>query len=161
MTKAKRLAALEVDTITAWRSAWEQSAVTFEKHLRGLNIDTADLLRRLERERPGITAADVEQEGTAFLNDIGITAFDELAAWFKSYKLPDLDRPDLAVWPSDIPTPPAEVDGESDMTKPFQNCDDAVQRLAAQSYLFLLATARAVREDGVEPPLQATEAPPP
>ncbi len=147
---AKRLAALEVDTITAWRSAWEQSAVTFEKHLRGLHIDSADLLRRLERERPDIGAADIEQEGRAFLKDIGITAFDELAAWFKSYELPDLDRPDLAVWPSDIPTPPAEVDGESDMTKPFQNCDDAVQRLAAQSYLFLLATARAVREDKVQ-----------
>jgi hypothetical protein len=149
MTKAKRLAALEVDTITAWRSAWEQSAVTFEKHLRGLNIDTADLLRELEREQPGITADDIEQEGRAFLKDIGITAFDELAAWFKSYKLPDLDRPDLAVWPSDIPTPPAEVDGAWEITKPFQNCDDAVQRLAAQSYLFLLATARAVREDTV------------
>ncbi len=150
MTKAKRLAALEVDTITAWRSAWEQSAVTFDKHLRGLHIDTADLLRRLERERPDITAADIEQESRAFLKDIGITAYDELAAWFKSYELPDLDRPDLAVWPGDIPTPPAEVDGESDMTKPFQSCDDAVQRLAAQSYLFLLATARAVREGKVQ-----------
>jgi hypothetical protein len=150
MTKAKRLAALEVDTITAWRSAWEQSAVTFERHLSGLHIDTADLLQRLEREQPGITADDIEQEGRAFLKDIGITAFDEFAAWFKSYKLPDPERPDLAVWPSDIPPPPAEVDGESDMTKPFQNCDDAVQRLAAQSYLFLLATARAVRENKVQ-----------
>jgi hypothetical protein len=150
MTKAKRLAALEVDTITAWRSAWEQSAVTFEKHLRGLNIDAADLLRRLDVERPDITAADVEQESRAFLEDIGITAFDEFAAWFKSYELPDLDRPDLAVWPSDIPTPPAEVDGAWEITKPFQSCDDAVQRLAAQSYLFLLATARAVREDKVQ-----------
>jgi hypothetical protein len=150
MTKAKRLAALEVDTISAWHRAWEHSAVTFERHLRGLNIDTADLLRRLERERPGITAADVEQESTAFLNDIGITAFDELAAWFKSYKLPDLDRPDLAVWPSDIPTPPAEVSGSFEITKPFQSCDDSVQRIAAQSYLFLLATARAVRDDKVQ-----------
>jgi hypothetical protein len=149
MTKAKRLAALEVDTITAWHRAWEQSAVTFERHLRGLNIDTADLLRRLDVERPGITAADIEQESTAFLKDIGITAFDEFAAWFKSYKLPDLDRPDLAVWPSDIPTPPAEVSGAWDMTLPFQSCDDAVPRIAAQVYLFLLATARAVREDKV------------
>ncbi len=150
MTKARRLAALEVDTITAWRSAWQQSAVTFEKHLRGLNIDTADLLRRLERERPGITAADIEQEGGAFLKDIGVTAFDEFAAWFESYELPDLDRPDLAVWPGDIPTPPAEVSGSYEITKPFQSCDDAVMRLAAQSYLFLLATARAVREDKVQ-----------
>jgi hypothetical protein len=150
MTKAKRLAALEVDTISAWRSAWEQSAVTFERHLRGLNIDTADLLRRLERERPGITADDVEQESRAFLKDIGITAFDEFAAWFKSYKLPDLDRPDLAVWPSDIPTPPAEVSGSFEIIKPFQSCDDAVQRIAAQVYLFLLAAARAVRDDKVQ-----------
>ncbi len=151
MTKAaKRLAALEVDTITAWRSAWEQSAVTFEKHLRGLHIDTADLLRRLERERPDITAADIELESRAFLKDIGVTAFDELAAWFKSYELPDLDRPDLAIWPSDIPTPPAEVSGSWEMTKPFQSCDDAVPRIAAQIYLFLLATARAVREDTVQ-----------
>jgi hypothetical protein len=150
MTKAKRLAALEVDTITAWHRAWEQSAVTFEKHLRGLNIDTADLLRRLERERPDITADDIELESRAFLKDIGITAFDELATWFKSYELPDPDRPDLAIWPSDIPTPPAEVDGSWEITKPFQSCDDAVQRIAAQIYLFLLATARAVREDKVQ-----------
>jgi hypothetical protein len=150
MTKAKRLAALEVDTITAWRSAWEQSAVTFEKHLRGLHIDTADLLRRLERERPDITAADIEQESRAFLKEIGVTAFDEFAAWFKSYKLPDLDRPDLAIWPSDIPTPPAEVDGAWQITQPFRNCDDAVPRIAAQIHLFLLATARAVREDTVQ-----------
>ncbi len=112
MTKAKRLAALELDTISVWHRAWEQSAVTFERHLRDLHIDADDLLRRLERERPDATADAIEQQARAFLQDIGITTYDDLAAWFKSYELPDPDRPDLAVWPSDIPTPPAEVDGE-------------------------------------------------
>ncbi len=149
MTKVKRLAALELDTITAWHRAWQQSAVTFERHLRGLNIDTADLLQRLERERPGITADDIEQEGKAFLKDIGITAYDEFAAWFKSYELPDPDRPDLAAWPSDIPMPPAEVDGEKEIAKPFHSCDAAVPRMAAQVFMFFLAAARAVREDEV------------
>lgn len=149
MLRATRLEKLEADTLTAWRAACEQSEVIFDKHLQGISTDTPELLQRLEVERPDLSSDEAEREGRAFLESLGITQFAELAKWFKSYEPPDLDadRPDLSMWPSDIPTPPDELPGQWTLAEAFVDSDELIERLAAQVFCFLLATARATRDE--------------
>ena len=67
MTRARRLAKLETDTLERWRKAWECSAVIYDRHTRGISVDAADLIQRLEAERPDLSSDDIEREGVAFL----------------------------------------------------------------------------------------------
>jgi hypothetical protein len=108
MRRAGRLAKLEANTLTAWRQAWERSAVVFDKHAGEILIDPPDLQRRLEAALPGLSSNDVEAEGVAFLERLGVTQYRAFEAWFKSYELPRDDPPDLTSWPEMIPMPPDE-----------------------------------------------------
>lgn len=147
MLRAKRLERLEADTITAWRTAWEQSAETFERHMHGLHVDTLDVIHRLEVGQPHLSEDEIDQACKKFLRSIDVTQFDAFSVWFKSYELPDLDadRPDLSMWPSDVLTPPDELTGEWDRALPYMVSEDLIERLAAQVYLFILAAARTAR----------------
>ncbi|MDQ3398449.1 MAG: hypothetical protein M3511_11915 [Deinococcota bacterium] len=109
--------------------------------------DTADLLRRLEAERPNLSTDDIDAEGIAFLESLGVTQYREFKVWFKSHELPEDNPPELSMWPSDIPTPPDELPGEWDKATPYMESEDVIEQLAAQLYCFLLATARATREE--------------
>ena len=53
----------------------------------------------------------------------------------------------MSMWPSDVPAPPDEPLGEWDLAAPYMASEDVIERLAAQVFCFLLATARAVREE--------------
>lgn len=148
MIKAKRLEALEADTLTAWRSAWEQNAVSFKRHTNGLSLDSTELIQTLETEHPHLSDDDVERACKEFLRSINISSFDAFSAWFKSYEVPDFDdaRPDLSMWPSDVPNPPDEQPGEWSTVLLYANSEDVIERLAAKVYLFVLAAARTARE---------------
>ena len=152
MTRAQRLAKLEADTLERWHKAWERSAVAFDRHMRGVSINAADLRQGLETELPHLSDDEVENACREFLLSINVTQFDGFSLWFKSYELPDPDatRPDLSMWPCDVPEPPDELPGEWDTGLPYSTSDDLIERLAAQVYLFILAsarTARAIREE--------------
>lgn len=148
MVRARRLDALEADTIPAWRAAWERSAETFEKHMSGVNVAPAEVYRQLAVEQPHLSDDDVERKGRAFLESIGVLNFAAFATWFGNYEIPDLDadRPDLSMWPSDVPKPPVEVPGEWDRVLPYTASDVLIQRLTAEIYIFILAAARTARE---------------
>ena len=147
MTRRRRLAKLEADTLERWHKAWELSAVIFDRHTSKIAVNATDLLKRLEVERPDLSSDDIEAEGVAFLESLGVRQYREFEAWFKSYELPEDDPPDLSMWPSDIPTPPDELPGEWNKAAPFMASEDVVRRLAAQIFCFLLAMARATREE--------------
>jgi hypothetical protein len=66
-------------------------------------------------------------------------------AWFFSYEWPEDDPPDLSMWPHMIPLPPDEPPGDWERVAPYRNSEHVIERMAAQLYLFLLASARAVR----------------
>ena len=83
----------------------------------------------------------------AFLESVGVTQYREFEAWFNSYDIPEDDPPNPSMWPSDIPAPPDELPGQWDKAALYRDSDEPIQRLAAELYLFLLATARATREE--------------
>jgi hypothetical protein len=134
MSRLKRLEQLETDTLTAWRQAWERSAVVFDRHVGEILIDPPDLQRRLEAALPGLSSDDVEAEGVAFLEGLGVTQYRAFEAWFKSYKLPEDDPPDLTSWPEMIPTPPDEPPGDWRRVAPYTTSENVVKQLAAQLY---------------------------
>lgn len=147
MRQSNRLAKLEADTLERWRKAWECSAVIFDKHTNGIVVDPLGLLQKLEIERPDLSSDDVEAEGVAFLESLGVTQYPAFWSWFNSWSLPEDDPPDLTRWPSGIPEPPDELPGEWNMAAPYRHSSEPVEQLAAQLYLFMLAAARAVREE--------------
>lgn len=148
-SQAVRLAKLEADALTAWRQAWERSAVIFDRHAGEILMDPPDLQHRLEAALPGMSGDDVEAEGVAFLESLGVTQYRAFEAWFRSYELPEDDPPDLTRWPSDIPMPPDEPPGDWQRVAPYMTSENVIEQLATQLYLFMLATARAVREEQV------------
>lgn len=148
MRLKRRLDKLEPFAIERWRKAWEHSAMVFEKHVGSIFTDESDAIRdALLKAHPELDANEVELRGVAFLESLGVTQYRAFEAWFNSYELPDDDPPDLSVWPSDIPAPPDERPGEWDKTASYRGSDEPIHRLAAELYLFLLATARATREE--------------
>lgn len=146
MKQAKRLAKLEAETLTAWRQAWERSAVIFDKHTGSILVDPLDLQGRLEAAFQGLSSDDVDAEGVAFLERLGVTQYRAFEAWFKSYELPEDDPPNLKSWPEMIPTPPDEPSGDWQRVMPYMTSRNVIEQLAAQLYLFMLASARAQRE---------------
>jgi len=138
----------QVSTLRRWRAAWEQSAVTFERHMRGVDVASTDVYHRLKVEQPHLSDEDVESACRKFLQSINATQFAVFAEWFKSYELPDVDaaQQKLSTWPSDVPKPPDELPGEWDRTLPYMASQDAIEQLSAQVYLFILAAARTARD---------------
>lgn len=119
----------------------------FDRHTSDIAVNTDDLLRRLAVERSDLSSDDIEAEGVAFLKALSVRQYRGFKAWFKSYELPEDDLPDLSMWPSDIPMPPDELLGEWDKAVPYMKSEDVIEQLSAQLYCFLLATARATREE--------------
>ena len=148
MRLRRRLDTLEPIAVQRWRNAWEHSATAFDRHIRDVNIDIDDLLQELQTGLPHLSNDEIEEAGREFLQTIGVTQYDAFSAWFESYELPDPDaeRPDLSMWPSDVPTPPEELPGEWARALPFVASDDLVERLAAQAFLCIVASARTARE---------------
>lgn len=146
VTRKRRLAKLEADNLDRWRRAWERSVVSFDKYAGNILIDPADLRQRLEAALPGLSSDDVEAEGVAFLKRLGVTQYRAFEGWFKSYELPRDDPPDLTSWPNMIPMPPDEQPGDWQRVMPYTASENIIEQLAAQLYLFMLASARAQRE---------------
>lgn len=121
-------------------------AVIFDKHAGGILVDPLGLQQKLEAALPGLSSDDVDAEGAAFLERLGVTQYRVFEAWFQSYELPEDDPPDLTSWPELIPMPPEEPPGDWERIAPYMTSENVIEKLAAQLYLFMLAAARAVRE---------------
>ena len=148
MTHKSRLEKVEALTLEKWRKAWERSATIYDKHVGDIFTDTTKALNdALAKAHPELDANDIELKGVVFLESVGVIQYRVFEAWFNSYEFPEDDPPDLTRWPSDIPAPPDELPGEWEKATPYRDSDEPIQRLAAELYLFLLATARATREE--------------
>lgn len=80
----------------------------FDKHASEIVVDPLGLQQKLEAASPELSSDDVDAEGIAFLERLGVTQYRAFEAWFKSYELPRDDPPDLASWPEMILMPPDE-----------------------------------------------------
>lgn len=148
VSRKTRLEKLEQPAVERWRKAWESHAVIFDKHAGDIFTDEAETLRETWLSAyPELDEAELWRQGGAFLESLGVAQYEVFEAWFNSYDIPEDDPPDLTRWPSDIPAPPNESPGEWEKVAPYRDSDEPVQRLAAEVYLFLLATARAAREE--------------
>lgn len=121
----------------------------FDKHAGGIFVDSLELQRKLETALPGLSSEDVDAEGIVFLQRLGVTQYRAFEAWFKPYELPEDDPPDLTSWPDMIPMPPDEPQEDWERVAPYMTSENVIEQLAAQLYLFMLASARAVREERV------------
>lgn len=148
MTRKSRLGKVEALALKKWRKAWERNAIIFDKHAGDIFTDEAETLREAWLSAcPELDEAELWRQGGAFLESLGVAQYEVFEMWFDSYDLPEDEPPDLTRWPSDIPAPPDESPGEWEKVARYRGSDEPVQRLAAEVYLFLLATARAAREE--------------
>lgn len=147
MNLKTRLDRLEQPAVERWRKAWEYSATIYDKHAGDIFTDTAEAFNdALQKAHPELDANEIEARMVAFLEGLGVTQYRVFEAWFNSYDLPDDDPPDLTRWPSDTPAPPDELPGEWKKAALYRDSGEPIPRMAAELYLFLLATARATRE---------------
>jgi len=151
VTRKSRLEKVEARALEKWRKAWERSATIYDKHAGDIFTDTAEAFNdALQKAHPELDANEIEARMVAFLEGLGVTQYRVFEAWFNSYDIPEDDPPDLTCWPSDIPAPPDERPGEWEKAVLHRHSAEPIPRLAAELYLFLLATARATREEQTE-----------
>ena len=148
MIRKGRLDKLEAETVRRWHKAWEASAVIFDRHAGDIFTESGQaLIDAFLTAHPDLTTGDLEVRGVTFLESLGVRQYRAFEAWFNSYELPEEGVTDLSRWPSNVPTPPDELPGEWEKVTPYRGSDEPAERLAAELYLFLLATARATREE--------------
>lgn len=143
MTLKRRLGRLEPFAVGRWHEAWERLAAKQREHTENLTLTKIDDIKVL---LPDITEADLDDAGWNFACLAGFTNADDFMLWFKAYDLPDNEPPDLTKWPDTIPVPPAELPGTQEKIEPYLVSEDVLERACAQASMFLLASARAVRE---------------
>ena len=104
----------------------------FDKHASGILVDPLGIQQELEAALPGISSDEVDAEGIAFLERLGVTQYRAFEAWFKLYELPVDYPPNLMSWPEVIPIPSDEPSGDCKRVELCTTSESVIEQLVAQ-----------------------------